>query len=145
MIDSRAAGGTAKRRRHPSGAPLLQTVGPLVHMGGLPTARRLADVLIHARQSAKRCKTQRRHAAGASSRERSAQAEATFRLKVQVEHAHEPCLAVVARCRAARRAGATSRVVFVSQGHKSKCHGALCVDQRSWRRHAASAARVRDL
>eukprot|EP00955_Chlamydomonas_euryale_P045507 353181-Chlamydomonas_euryale.AAC.1 len=66
MIDSRAAGGTEKRRRPPSGATLLHTVERLVHIGDLPTACRLADVLIHARQSTKRCETQRRHAAAPS-------------------------------------------------------------------------------
>eukprot|EP00955_Chlamydomonas_euryale_P073683 361809-Chlamydomonas_euryale.AAC.5 len=71
MIDSRAAGGTENRRRASSDATLLQTVGRLVHMGGLPTACRLTDVLIHAHQSAKRCETQRRHAAAPSPRERS--------------------------------------------------------------------------
>eukprot|EP00955_Chlamydomonas_euryale_P090930 364585-Chlamydomonas_euryale.AAC.2 len=52
---------------------------------------------------------------------RSAQAE------VLVQNAagrREPCPAVVARCRAACRAGAPSRAGFVSQGHKSKCYGA---------------------
>eukprot|EP00955_Chlamydomonas_euryale_P111493 366070-Chlamydomonas_euryale.AAC.4 len=68
MIDSRAAGGTEKRQRPPS---LLQSVGRLVHIGGLLTACRLADVVVHARQSGKRCETQCRHAAAPSSRERS--------------------------------------------------------------------------
>eukprot|EP00955_Chlamydomonas_euryale_P099397 365216-Chlamydomonas_euryale.AAC.4 len=71
MIDSRAAGSTEKRRRPPSGATLLQTVERLVHIGDLPTACRLAGVLIHARQPAKRCETHCRHAAAPSSRERS--------------------------------------------------------------------------
>eukprot|EP00955_Chlamydomonas_euryale_P096363 365004-Chlamydomonas_euryale.AAC.15 len=76
MIDSRAAGGTDKRPRPPSGAPLLQTVWRLMRISGLPTARRLADALIHARhQSAKRCETQCCRAAAPSSRERSAHAE----------------------------------------------------------------------
>eukprot|EP00955_Chlamydomonas_euryale_P037037 350631-Chlamydomonas_euryale.AAC.10 len=70
MIDS-LAGGTEKRRRPPSDATLLQTVERIVHIHDLSTACRLADVLIHARQSAKRCETQRRHAAAPSSRERS--------------------------------------------------------------------------
>eukprot|EP00955_Chlamydomonas_euryale_P067919 359969-Chlamydomonas_euryale.AAC.3 len=68
MIDSRAAGGTEKRRGPPSGATLH---GAPLHKGDLPTACRLDNVLIHARQSAKRCGTQRRHAAAPSSRERS--------------------------------------------------------------------------
>eukprot|EP00955_Chlamydomonas_euryale_P052006 355039-Chlamydomonas_euryale.AAC.11 len=75
MIGSRAAGGTEKRRKPSSGAPLLQSMGRLVHMGGLPTDCGLADVLILACQSAQRCETPRRHAAVPSSRERSAQAE----------------------------------------------------------------------
>eukprot|EP00955_Chlamydomonas_euryale_P055216 356058-Chlamydomonas_euryale.AAC.12 len=51
MIGSRAAGGTEKRRKLPSGATLLPPAGRLVHIGDLPTACRLANVLIHARQS----------------------------------------------------------------------------------------------
>eukprot|EP00955_Chlamydomonas_euryale_P114661 366296-Chlamydomonas_euryale.AAC.7 len=69
MIDPRAS---EKRRRTPSGATLLQTarfVGK-PHIGDLPTACRLADVLIHAPQSDKRREKQRRHAAAPSSRER---------------------------------------------------------------------------
>eukprot|EP00955_Chlamydomonas_euryale_P058363 357033-Chlamydomonas_euryale.AAC.11 len=62
MIDSRAAGSTKRGIYPPQVPPLLQTVGRLVHIGDLPTACRLADVLIHACQPAKPCETQRRHA-----------------------------------------------------------------------------------
>eukprot|EP00955_Chlamydomonas_euryale_P054765 355929-Chlamydomonas_euryale.AAC.7 len=69
MIGSRAAGGMEKRQRPTSDAPLLQSMARLVHMGGLMTACRLADVLIHVCQSVKRCEAQHRHAAAPSSRE----------------------------------------------------------------------------
>eukprot|EP00955_Chlamydomonas_euryale_P109867 365962-Chlamydomonas_euryale.AAC.6 len=83
MIASRAAGGT-ERGKDPLQAPLrsrilqsmaigrLVPMGRLVHMGGLPTAWKLADVAIYTRQSAKRCETQRRPEAAPDSCERSA-------------------------------------------------------------------------
>eukprot|EP00955_Chlamydomonas_euryale_P059839 357510-Chlamydomonas_euryale.AAC.8 len=52
------------------------------------------------------------------------------------------CPRALPGCCAARRAGAPSSVGSVSRGHKSKCHGALCVDQHSRRQNAASVARV---
>eukprot|EP00955_Chlamydomonas_euryale_P093993 364820-Chlamydomonas_euryale.AAC.7 len=75
MIDCRAAGGTEKRQGPPSRAPLLQTVGLLMHIGDLRTACRLANVRIHARQPAKRFETQCLQTAAPNSREQSPPAE----------------------------------------------------------------------
>eukprot|EP00955_Chlamydomonas_euryale_P065633 359295-Chlamydomonas_euryale.AAC.4 len=57
MVDSCAADGTEKRQRRPTGS-----MGRLVRIGNLSTACRLADVLIHTRQPAKRFETQCRPA-----------------------------------------------------------------------------------